>query len=166
MVRFALVVKMADRFCSWFGLSIIIFWKLLSPKDGKLQQKWIRFVFQTFILWIIFQEHWTRLAHSQVNIHQLWMDHTGICASEPHDPNTQNSVAGKVLSGLTIFRTFAFLLLRRKLFIVHADFCCHWIKAALTFRMFSVIMDALVLNQHHSHNPGEEQPPRYFCWRQ
>lgn len=28
--------------------------------------------------------------------------------------------------------------------------------------MFSVITGALVLHQHHSHNPGEEHPPGYF----
>lgn len=58
------------------------------------------------------------------------------------------------------------LLLGSKLFSLHIDFCSHCIKAAITFRMFSVIMGALVLHQHHSHNPREEHPSGYFCLRQ
>lgn len=61
-----------------------------------------------------------------------------------------------------------FLSLGSKLFRAHThthtlDFCSHCIKAAITFRMFSLIMGALVLHRHHSHNPREEHPPGCFC---
>ena len=54
----------------------------------------------------------------------------------------------------------------RTFFRMHTDFWSHCIKAAITFRMFPVIMGALVLHQHRSHNPREEHPAGYFCSRQ